>query len=231
LLTEAAAADFVVSGTAPAGSIAGPSPYEFRSLLGSGANGAPRDFRLDAAGSDETSSAILELARRDAFEDGRREGEHAARIAAEAANAASLAHERAGIVAAVHAFRDTRNQYFSGMEHEVVRLALAIAARVLHREVQLDPLLLAGVARVALDKLADRSGVTLRVSAKHFAEWQKAFESVDTPERPAITADLSLAPSACVLETRMGTVELGIAAQLEEIERGFFDLLSQKPVS
>ena len=34
----------------------------------------------------------------------------------------------------------------------------------------------------------------------------------------------------CVLETRVGTVELGVKAQLEEIEKGFFDLLQQRPV-
>ena len=33
----------------------------------------------------------------------------------------------------------------------------------------------------------------------------------------------------CVLETSVGKVELGVSAQLEEIEKGFFDLLQQRP--
>jgi flagellar assembly protein FliH len=35
--------------------------------------------------------------------------------------------------------------------------------------------------------------------------------------------------SECVLETSVGRVELGVKAQLIEIERGFFDLLGQRP--
>jgi flagellar assembly protein FliH len=33
----------------------------------------------------------------------------------------------------------------------------------------------------------------------------------------------------CVLETSVGRVELGVSAQLEEIEKGFFDLLQHRP--
>jgi flagellar assembly protein FliH len=32
-----------------------------------------------------------------------------------------------------------------------------------------------------------------------------------------------------VLDTNVGRVELGVSAQLEEIERGFFDLMQQRP--
>ncbi len=46
----------------------------------------------------------------------------------------------------------------------MVRLALAIARKVLHREAQLDPLLLAGVVRVALDQMQAGSRVLLRTS-------------------------------------------------------------------
>ncbi len=42
----------------------------------------------------------------------------------------------------------------------MVRLALAIARKVLHREAQMDPLLLAGVVRVALDRCRRDAGVT-----------------------------------------------------------------------
>jgi flagellar assembly protein FliH len=33
----------------------------------------------------------------------------------------------------------------------------------------------------------------------------------------------------CVLETNIGRVELGVSAQLAEIEKGFFDLLQMRP--
>jgi flagellar assembly protein FliH len=34
-----------------------------------------------------------------------------------------------------------------------------------------------------------------------------------------------------VLETELGETEIGLEAQLKEIERGFFDLLAQRPDS
>ena len=39
-------------------------------------------------------------------------------------------------------FRAERERYFARWRQEVVKLALAIAARVLHREAKIDPMLL-----------------------------------------------------------------------------------------
>ncbi len=55
----------------------------------------------------------------------------------------------------------------------MVRLALAIARKVLHREAQLDPLLLAGVVRVALDQMQAGSRVVLRTSTDAAEPWRK----------------------------------------------------------
>jgi flagellar assembly protein FliH len=44
-----------------------------------------------------------------------------------------------------------------------------------------------------------------------------------------LVGDERLGVGECVLETNVGRVELGVSAQLEEIERGFFDLLQQRP--
>ena len=46
-----------------------------------------------------------------------------------------------------------RQNYYRRIEGEVVELALAIARKILHREVQIDPHALAGIVRVTLEKL------------------------------------------------------------------------------
>jgi len=228
LLTEIPTTGLEFTAAEPNAHLRAPLRYDFRSIP---ADGPRKTNRLDSQADDEAARRSIDTARRTAYEEGRREGEEAARISAESASAASVAQGRTRVAAALSDFRNERSQYFLAMEREVIRLALAVAARVLHREVQLDPLLLAGVARVALDKLADCSGVTLRVPASHLAEWHKVFASVDPSDQPIIASDPSLTPAECILETRMGTVELGVAAQLEEIERGFFDLLNHRPQS
>jgi flagellar assembly protein FliH len=136
--------------------------------------------------------------------------------------------ERKVVLKACEEFVRERTRYFAGVEAEVVKLALAIAARVLHREAKLDPLLLTGVVRVALEKVAEDSAMVLRVPVGAIEMWRKAF--VTSPESSLqVVGDERLSAGECVLDTSVGRVELGVSAQLEEIERGFFDLMQQRP--
>jgi flagellar assembly protein FliH len=170
------------------------------------------------------------MARQEGFQEGEREGLRAVRAEMEAEMRAGVMRERERLAGAVKQFHAARERYFAEVEQEVVRLALGIAARVLHREASIDPLLLAGVVRVALEKMADRSGVVLRVAAPDVEGWERIFHATEPSERPRVSEDARLERGECVLETRMGTVELGVAVQLQEIEKGFFDLLNHRPV-
>lgn len=129
-------------------------------------------------------------------------------------------------------FRREQDHYFARVEQEVVRLALAITARILHREAQLDPLLLSGAVRVALGQLADSTEVQLRVPESEFVLWEEMLRLMpNLPLRPRVSGDANLSAGECLLETNVGSVDLGVRAQLVEIERGFFDLLDQRPQS
>jgi flagellar assembly protein FliH len=136
--------------------------------------------------------------------------------------------ERARVTKALEAFRVERKRYFIDVEAEVVKLALAIAARILHREAKLDPLLLTSAVRVALDKVTDNSTMELRVPASELESWKNALQ-MQAESRVQLVGDVRLEIGECILETAVGKVELGIHAQLEEIEKGFFDLLQQRP--
>jgi flagellar assembly protein FliH len=233
------------------------APFEYRSLSGLdveaiGASAEARSARqrgdgsagpragnhgrCDGDGHDRASRETalhnaVEAARQQGTTEGDREGRRAARAELEAETRASLGRERVRLVETVKQFHGMRERYFTEVEQEVVKLALAIAARVLHREAQIDPLLLTAVVRVALEKLADRSGAVLRVAAADVAPWEQVFEAMDASERPRVAEDSTLDRGECVLETRMGTVDLGVSVQLEEIEKGFFDLLHHRPAA
>ena len=139
-----------------------------------------------------------------------------------------LDEERAKVVNLSGKFDGERARYFAAVEAEVVKLALAVAARVLHREATLDPLLLAGVVRIALEKIADDSVSVLRVPMEDLQMWRDAFAAAPG-SRLQVNGDDDFAAGECVLDTNVGCVELGVSAQLHEIERGFFDLLQQRP--
>ena len=136
-----------------------------------------------------------------------------------------VAEERARVVLVGEEFARERSRYFADVEAEIVRLALAIAARVLHRESKLDPLLLAGVVRVALEKVKEDGATVLRVPVSEVEMWRGlALSGVMD-----VAGDERMDAGECLLETSVGKVELGVSAQMEEIEKGFFDLLQQRP--
>lgn len=130
----------------------------------------------------------------------------------------------AELVAAMDAFLSGRDAYLAQMETEVVRLALAVAERILHRESQLDPLLLSGAVRMALGQLADSTEVRLRVPEQQRELWIDVVRLMPgLPLRPQVNGDPGLAAASAVLESSLGTADLSVRAQLDEIERGFFD--------
>jgi flagellar assembly protein FliH len=124
-------------------------------------------------------------------------------------------------------FAKERARYFAAVELEVVKLSLAIAARVLHREAKMEPLILSGAVRVALEQIQGNGEAILHVPEGDVGVWRERFNMGDTALR--IVPDSHRQTGTCLLETPVGTVNFGLEAQLAEIERGFFDLLQHRP--
>ena len=183
----------------------------------------------DTSARDAVTRDGLDAARKEGFQAGEREGQRIAQERLEGQSQARVDRERERLAVVVQDFGTARERYFGDVEQEVVKLALAIAARVLHREAQMDPLLLMAAVRVALEKMADRSSVVLRSSHAEVEAWERVFQATEPTERPRVVSDALLERGDCVLETKLGTVELGVRIQLEEIEKGFFDLLNHRP--
>lgn len=173
----------------------------------------------------------LEEEKRRAFEAGRQQGvqaeQEAHRLAIE-----SMAEERKKQSEELLAsFLRARDEYYAKVESEVVRLALKIAARILRRESQMDPLLLTGAVRVALGQLSNTTQVKLRVPAQDLELWKEAIEHIpNLSVHPEVVADAKIGYGECVVETNLGTVDLGLGTQLAEIERGFFDRVTRARV-
>jgi flagellar assembly protein FliH len=166
--------------------------------------------------SEEESRRIFEAGRQQGFESGRNFEREAH---------AESEQKRASLAAQwLRQFDQERQRYLNSVEHEVVELALDIAARVLRREAQMDPLLLTGAVRVALGQLSATTQARLRVPAADFALWTETLAHLpNLALKPELTADPQMHAGGCVLETDLGSADLGIRAQLAEIERGFFD--------
>lgn len=138
--------------------------------------------------------------------------------------------QREGMAETLRQFAQERENYFHRIEGEVVNLALALARKVLRREAQVDPLLLTGMVRVALEKIAGSSNVRLRVHPSQIDAWREFFKRQEGLAIPELSGDAALEANQCYVETELGVTEVNLEAQLKEIERGLLDLLAQRPV-
>lgn len=171
---------------------------------------------------------------RRAFEAGREKGRQEGRALereAQVGEVAAAQQQRAKQVSElIENSRQEREQYFEQVEREVVGLALAIAARILRREAQMDPLLLTGAVRVVLGQLAATTTVRLKVPPEEVGLWTENLSLLpNLAIRPEVKAGKGMQLGDCMIETEMGSVDLGVRAQLGEIERGFFDGAARAP--
>lgn len=191
-----------------------------------------------AIGDVQLEARIIELERaREEDERRHREAFAAAREQAAQELAAAL-HEQeerltreyaSSVQAAIAAFEQKQEQYFAEAEEAVIRLALSIAARVLHREAQLDPLMLRGPVRVALEDAQQGARCVLEISATDAEAWEKWLAGI--PARVEVRVKEDAPPGHCRLEIGASSADLSAHAQLAEIERGFFDLLQSRASS
>jgi flagellar assembly protein FliH len=165
-----------------------------------------------------TSTRGSEQRAEDAYQRGLRDGEAAAaRKFAEHSNQIVEQMSRAIEQLALH-----RSKIHREAEPELVRLSLAIARRILRRELSVDPDALLGLIKAGLEKIESAEAHRVRVHPDHAEALKKQLEGAARPI--AVTADASLAPGAVVFETARGALDAGLETQLAEIERGFADI-------
>jgi len=161
--------------------------------------------------------AETEAARREGFQQGLEEGRRqaAAQLEGELARLARAIEETAGIKARLRA----------QAERELVELALAIARRVLRRELHVDSEAVLGLAKAALEKASLREVTEVRLHHALAAPVRAHLDRIGAPQSIAVREDPSLEPGALLLETARGTIDASLETQLDEISRGLADAI------
>jgi flagellar assembly protein FliH len=114
-------------------------------------------------------------------------------------------------------------------EGDLLKLAISIARRVLHRELTLDPESIEGLIRVALDKLQSRELCRVRVHPEQEQAIRKSLERFANSQKVELITDSSLQCGDVLFETAHGNLDASIESQLGEIERGLADRLRRLP--
>ncbi|HUI53646.1 MAG TPA: FliH/SctL family protein [Bryobacteraceae bacterium] len=161
---------------------------------------------------------------RDAHAAGVREGETAGRNRASAELQPVI--DRLG-----HAIQDLANlraRLRHEAEADLVQLALAIARRVLRREMAIDPDALHGLILAALEKLQGQEIARVKVHPSHAGLLKSCVQQLVSGSPVEVVADPSRPPGTVIFETARGNLDASVDAQLQEIERGLADRLRKQ---
>ena len=135
----------------------------------------------------------------------------------------------ARLAATIEELASARRTMRRQMEEDLVRLATVIARRILHRELTVDPESLLGIVSAALERVHAREIVRISVYPRDAPVLEKYLASLGLPNRIEVVPDPALERGAVILETERGNLDGSIETQLEEIDRGFADLIRRRP--
>jgi flagellar assembly protein FliH len=152
---------------------------------------------------------------RDAFAKGYEQGERAGAEAAGKRGEAML-RRLSETLTELTALRATMIRQ---TETQMVELAIAVARRVVHREIALDRDLLIAIARVALDRLGESAQVTVRLHPEEFEATGAARVAASAGSGITFVADARVGRGGCRVESEMGMLDAGVDAQIQEIAR------------
>jgi flagellar assembly protein FliH len=148
-----------------------------------------------------------------AFTRGYTQGERAAADAAVARGEQILRR----LSSAVDELNALKADVLQRAERDIVQLSLAIARRIVHREISLDPELVATMARVALDRLGQPAGARIHLHPDDCATVTKG-RGLAAGGAVQIVADVNVGRGGCRVHSDLGQIDLSLDAQIAEVE-------------
>jgi flagellar assembly protein FliH len=121
-----------------------------------------------------------------------------------------------------------RAQFRREAEGDMVRLSLAIARRVLRRELAMDADAMHGLVLGALEKLQTQEICRVRVHPSHAAQITGYLRNAVSGSTVEVIADAGREPGTVIFETDRGNLDASVDSQLHEIERGLIDRLHKQ---
>ncbi|HYM09665.1 MAG TPA: FliH/SctL family protein [Bryobacterales bacterium] len=166
------------------------------------------------------AAGAAELARveKEAYERGFREGEAAgARQGVEQFQGAMRAFAQSAAALAGH-----KPALRAEAEREAVMLSLAVAQRIVRRELAMDPTIVLAVVKACFEELGNAEIYRLRLHPQD-VQPVAAYLHEQRGARIELIADAAIGRGGAVFETSQGRLDARVDTQLAEIERGLAD--------
>lgn len=201
------------------------APMVWRSASGPTAqNARPRSGEPAAVSESRLSEQEAEARTRAAYNQGVAAGEAAALQRMQQ----KLDPVLNGLNAMIAELASSRKRVRAEAEDDAVKLAIAIARRVLYRELATDPEAILGLVKAAFSKLNARETHRLRVSPSDAAAIQEHRAKLQLPPALEVASDGSLTPGSAIFETTRGELDASVDTQLSEIDRGLTDIMKRR---
>jgi flagellar assembly protein FliH len=155
---------------------------------------------------------------------GLREGEAAARTRA----AAEVQPVLEKLARSIEDLAQVRVRLRKQAEGDTIKLSLAIAKRVLRRELAMDADAMRGLVTAALEKLQAQEICRVRANPSQAAAITACLRQTVSNAKVEVIPDGSLQPGGVIFETNQGNLDASVDSQLQEIEHGLADHLRKQ---
>jgi flagellar assembly protein FliH len=118
-----------------------------------------------------------------------------------------------------------RKRHLLEAEQDAVKLAMAVARKILHRELSVDPEALLGVVKAAFERVEARDVHRIRLHPEDTPTLERHLVAIGMPPRVELVPDTSLERGSVIVETNRGSLDASVSSQIREIERGLVDLV------
>lgn len=131
--------------------------------------------------------------------------------------AALVANLKALVASAEHQVLELRREALETTERDLVRLALAIATRVVSREIEIDPTLVTAWAKEGIEALGAHDRVTIALSPEVVEALEARGERAAMAELGDLVSDPRLGRSDCEVRGKFGRVDESMKARLDAV--------------
>jgi flagellar assembly protein FliH len=175
----------------------------------------------------EKSEVDIELIEKNAFEKGFRQGEQSGLTTAEEKIDVLIKHHAESILE----MGRIKSVLYSQVEREVAKLAIEVAKKIVHREIQVDQDIIQTLVHVALAHVAEKTPVTIHVNPVDYNYISERQTELSHAEGRSITlvADKSIERGGCFIDTDCGDIDARLEEKFHEVEHAFFEGVSQHP--
>lgn len=133
----------------------------------------------------------------------------------------------ASAAAAARELLNLREKVLRESEDDLLRLSVAIAEKVIRREIGLDRRIVENIVVEALGTVSQREQLVVRLNPADHALLKtcssEQLADLFSERKVTLLPDEEVTPSGCMVETEMGMVDARIESQLEEIANRLFD--------